>query len=187
MIKFIIRRVLNVYMPLAVTHILVPLVLADIYRDHFAKKKFPLHYVLIAGLAGLLPDIDVLFYWILNFFTNLGLGEIHRTFSHGLFFPLFFLLLYFLIGEFNFKFLKKYKLKLKYVFLFIAFGTFIHIVLDGLGGGLRPFYPISLYTIDRGLVPSGALGGMFFEGLDAILLVLWFIHEQLNHKISDYI
>ena len=41
-------------MPLAVTHILIPAILADIYRDHFAKKKFSLHYVYIAGLAGLL-------------------------------------------------------------------------------------------------------------------------------------
>ena len=52
-------------MPYAVTHVIFALVIADVIRDYVVrdKKKFPLHYVLIAGIAGLLPDIDILFDW----------------------------------------------------------------------------------------------------------------------------
>lgn len=175
-------------MPLAVTHILVPAILADIYRDHFRKKKFSLHYIFIIGLAGLLPDIDVLIFLITKMFKDVAISDFHRTFTHAIFFPLLFLILYFLTSNINFKFLKKYKLKLNYIFLGIAFGVFIHLVLDGfLSGGLRPFYPFSGYIFDLNLIPLDKFGGMFFEGLDAILLVLWLIHEEVNHKISDYI
>jgi len=49
-------------MPQAVTHILAPILLVSIFRDFCLRKKdkkhFSLHYVLIAGLGGILPDID---------------------------------------------------------------------------------------------------------------------------------
>ena len=99
-------------MPLAVTHILVPAVLADIYRDHFAKKIFSLHYIYVAGLAGLLPDIDILFFYIFNLFKDVAIRDFHRTYTHAIYFPLIFLILYFLIGNVNLKFLNKYKLNL---------------------------------------------------------------------------
>ena len=169
-------------MPLAVTHILIPLVLADIYRDHFAKKKFNLHYVVIAGIAGLLPDIDVAVFWIVNLFKDVGLNEIHRTFTHSLIFPLIFLFLAFLVSNYEFK-----RLKLRYVFFAIAFGALTHILLDGiLSGTLMPFYPFSLEPFGLNLI-GNKLSGTFFTGLDAILLVIWLIHEEINHKISDYI
>ena len=57
-------------MPQAVTHILVPIILLSIIRDKIVSKNkkahFPLHYVLIAGLAGGLPDIDILISLFLN-------------------------------------------------------------------------------------------------------------------------
>lgn len=175
-------------MPLAVTHILIPAILADIYRDHFAKKKFSLHYVYIAGLAGLLPDIDILFFYIFNLFRDFAINDFHRTYTHAIFFPLIFLILYFLTSNINFKFLKKNKLKLNYVFLAIAFGTAMHLFLDGfLSGGLRPFYPFSDYIFNLNLIPVNRFGGTFFEGLDAILLVLWLLHEEIKHKISDFL
>ena len=39
-------------MPYAVAHVILTIVIADIYRDYFAKKKFPMIYVFIAGIAG---------------------------------------------------------------------------------------------------------------------------------------
>lgn len=175
-------------MPLAVTHILTPLVLADIYRDHFAKKRFSLHYILIVGLAGLLPDIDVVVFWIIKIFKDVSIVDVHRTFTHSLFFPLLFFILFLSTKGVKIKFLSKNKLKLNYVFLAIAFGVFMHLVLDGfLSGGLKPFYPVSDYLFDYALISIDKFGSMFFAGLDAILLVLWLIHEELNHKISDYI
>ena len=181
-------RVFKSYMPLAVTHILVPAILADIYRDHFSKKKFSLHYIYISGLVGLLPDIDILFFYVFNLFRDFAISDFHRTYTHAIFFPLIFLILYFLTGNINPKFLRKYKLKLNYIFLAITFGTVLHLALDGfLSGGLRPFFPFSEYVFDLNLIPMDRFSGTFFQGLDAILLVIWLLHEEIKHKISDFI
>jgi len=55
-------------MPQAVTHILVPILLVAIFRDFYLKKKskrhFPLHYVFLAGIGGILLDIDIIFFWL---------------------------------------------------------------------------------------------------------------------------
>jgi len=101
-------------MPFAVTHVLVAIIVADVIRDYTVKnsRKFPLHYVLIAGIAGLLPDIDVPIWWILNNF-GYTLAEVHRTFSHTLFIPLIFLALALFTKGIKNKFLGKHKLKLK--------------------------------------------------------------------------
>ena len=170
-------------MPYAATHILIPLILADIYRDYFSKVKFNLHYVLIAGLSGLLPDIDVVIFWIMNLFRDTALSEVHRTFTHTLFFPLIFFILFFVVKDVSFK-----KLRLNYIFLAIGFGISIHLILDGLlSDGIRPFYPLSNYVLDLSLIPLNWFKGTFFTGLDAILLVIWLVHEEWNHRISDYI
>ncbi len=175
-------------MPLAVTHVLIPIILADIYRDYISKTKINLHYIFIAGIAGLLPDIDVVIFWFTSLFRDISLSEIHRTFTHTLFFPLVFLILFFLSRNVNFEFLKKYRLRLDYVLLAIVFGIIIHLILDGiLSGKIMPFYPFSFYTIGLDLIPGEKFGGTFFTGIDAILLVIWLIHEEINHKISDYI
>ena len=175
-------------MPQAVTHIIIPLILADIYRDYFARNKFNIRYVLIAGLAGLLPDIDVLFAWIFKSFLNVTISEIHRTITHSLLFPLLFLVLFLFARNYNPKFLKRQKLKLNYLFLAIAFGTLIHITLDfTFSGSVYILYPLSDLIIGLNLISLGYFEGTFFAGLDAIILVIWLIHEELKHRISDYI
>lgn len=172
-------------MPLAVTHILVPLVLADIYRDYISKKKFNIRYVLVAGLAGLLPDIDILIGWILNLFKYFDLSQLHRTFTHTLFFPLAFLILFLLTKNYHPGFIKKQKLKLNYIFLAVAFGILIHILLDALSSG--PVYILPAIRFGFNLIPLDSFQGTFFAGLDAIIIVIWLIHEELKHRISDYI
>lgn len=175
-------------MPQAVTHIILPLVLTDIYRDYIIKKKFNLRYVLIAGLSGLLPDIDILIAWILRLFSNVGVSDLHRTITHTIWFPLFFLILFLLTKNYNPKFIKKQKLKLNYIFLAVSFGTLTHILLDlSFAGSVLIFYPFSEFAIGLNLIPLGYFQGTFFQGLDAILITLWLIHEELKHKISDYI
>jgi hypothetical protein len=158
-------------MPQAVTHILIPLVLSDIYRDYIANNKFNVRYVFAAGIAGLLPDVDILAGWFLNLFSYIPISDLHREFTHSLYFPLIFLALFFLTKNYNPKYLKRQKLKLNYVFLAIAFGSFIHLLLDG----------------GTSLLPLAYFQGTFFQGLDAILLVLWLAHEEYKHRISDYI
>ena len=172
-------------MPQAVTHIIIPLVLADIYRDYFAKKKFIIRYVLIVGLAGLLPDIDILIGWIINLFGYFDISQLHRTFTHNLFFPLIFLILFLFTKNYHQKFLKKQKLKLNYIFLAIAFGILIHILLDAIFSGPIQIFPDVFFGFN--LIPLESFQGTFFAGLDAIIIVIWLIHEELKHKISDYI
>ncbi|MBU2634111.1 MAG: metal-dependent hydrolase [Nanoarchaeota archaeon] len=170
-------------MPYAVTHVLIAIIIADIIRDYFLKKKFSLIYILIAGIAGLLPDIDIPIYWIINSFTNIP--DIHRAFTHTIFLPLI------LFGlAFIFKNKKLFKLDLKLTFLMLSLGTFIHLLLDfTLAGYIVLFYPVSYTIYGLNLVqylPS-IIQETFFPSLDAVLLILWLIHEEVKHKISDFI
>lgn len=165
-------------MPHAATHILVALIVADFIKDHIMKdrKKFPLHYVLVAGIAGLLPDIDVIVFWFLQIFS-FSLNEIHRTFSHTIFFPLAFLALAYIFTNYH---------KRRLFFLMVALGSFIHLILDfTIMGVIRPIYPLSSFAIGLELF-KGVWAGTLIPGIDAILLVLWLVHEEKQHKISDF-
>lgn len=180
-------------MPYAVTHILVPLFLAALFRDWYLNKKtrrkFSLHYVFIAGLAGALPDIDVAVFWVLHFF-GFTIHEVHRTLTHSLLFPCIFLLLAALCIPIRSKLIGKHHLKLSIIFLMIGFGTLIHIVLDALfAGTISPFYPFSSVALGLNLVAllPEPLSGMALQCLDAALLILWLIYLEWKHKISDVI
>lgn len=170
-------------MPHAVTHVLIAIIIADIIRDYIVKKKFSLFYILIAGIAGLLSDIDTPLYWLLSLFTNVP--EIHRTFTHTIFLPLIFFGLAFI-----FKNKKLFKLNLKLVFLMISLGTFIHLLLDAtLAGYIIPLYPFSYIIIGINLVQyiPLAIQKSFLPAVDAVLLILWLTHEQIKHRIKDFI
>jgi len=177
-------------MPQAVTHILVALILVELFRDYFIKdkKKFPLHYVLIAGIAGLLPDIDIIAYWLLYFF-GFSLDEVHRTFTHTLFFPLLFLVLALITTKVKAGITSKHHLKLNIVFIMIAIGSFIHLILDSIfAGTIMPFYPFSYSSFGLNLVSllPETLANLAMPSLDAAILVLWLIHEEYKHKISRF-
>ena len=105
-------------MPQAVLHILAPLVIMSLFKDIYEGKKkkrfFSLHYVLIAGLAGLLPDLDIVVFWVLHFF-GFTLDVIHRTFTHNIFIPLAFLLMFFIFQNVRMKELGRHKLKLNVI------------------------------------------------------------------------
>lgn len=178
-------------MPQAAAHILIPLILMSIIRDYYIKrgKKFPLHYVLIAGIAGAIPDLDVAAFWILNFF-NFTWEEVHRTWAHTIFVPLIFLVL--ALATMKFKSLKvgKHKLRWAIIFLMIAFGTFSHLVLDAIFcGSIRPFYPFLIFSIGFnlfGYLPM-ELATVAAPSLDGGLIILWLIYLEMKHKISDFI
>ena len=169
-------------MPLAVTHVLLSIIIVDLYRDYVAKHKkyFTLHTVFIAGFAGLLPDIDIPLNWILNIF---GASVLHRTITHT---PLFGLI--FLIPAFIFLYYKKHKIA---VYFFVTtFGVLFHILLDflftGDGSGIMFLYPFSIEMFDLNLLSSLAKP-QIAAGVDAIILLLWLWHEEIRHKISDFI
>ncbi|MDD4878240.1 MAG: metal-dependent hydrolase [Candidatus Nanoarchaeia archaeon] len=167
-------------MPNPATHILVPLILADLYRDYIAKKKFPLFYVLVAGIAGLLPDIDIAIWRIIGFFREVSVSSVHRQFTHTIFIPLLFLMAALLMRK---------NRKAKLLFGMASFGIFTHLVLDAIfSGSIMPFYPFSELSFGLNLALfTGMQPQMLFAVFDGILLGGWLIHEYVKHMIKDFI
>ena len=116
-------------MPYVVTHFLVPAIIISILREFYLKKRgFPLHYVLIAGLGGVLMDLDYLLFYVFSF---LGMNfPSHRIFFHNLSFILIFLIIGFSFMKVKFNLLGKHKLKLSTIFFIISFACLIHLFLD---------------------------------------------------------
>ncbi|MBU0959402.1 MAG: hypothetical protein KKB31_05650 [Nanoarchaeota archaeon] len=172
-------------MPQAIAHILFPLLLISFIRDFYLKKekkrKFSLHYALIAGLAGIILDIDVIL-------TSL------QKYTHTLIIPLIFLFSFFIFRRADVKAricnLGRHKLKLHIIFLMLSIGTFSHILLDALF--YYPdyiFYPFleigfGLNFIDYLHFSSPAV---IMAVLDGFLFVVWVSYLELKHKISDFI
>src|SRR3989344_1751787 len=182
-------------MPQAVTHILVPILLVAIFRDFYLKKKskrhFPLHYVFLAGIGGILLDIDIIFFWLIGKLDSETFTQIHRTFTHTLYVPIIFLILFFLFKNIKIPELGRHKLKLSIIMLMFSLGSLIHIILDATLSqeGVRVFYPLSSYIVNPNLVSflPPDLVGVFFATLDGVLLVLWLAYLEYKHKISDFI
>lgn len=168
-------------MPFAVTHVLLTIIFVDLYRDYIAKYKkyFTLHTVFIAGIAGLLPDIDIPLNWFLGFFSS---GLAHGTITHTPLFGLIFLIPGLILWH-------KKNHKAAMYFFVICFGILLHISLDFLfrtdAYGIIFFYPFSNATYGLNLLKN--FSPIFFAGIDAIILLLWLWHEEVKHKISDFI
>lgn len=172
-------------MPLAVTHVLVPIIILDLFRDHVLKdtKAITNRFVLLAGIAGLLPDMDFPIFSILEAMGVQIAGNVgHRLFLHNIWIPLSFLG-FFAIAHFLFK-----KENFGKVFLILAFGFSMHLILDSLIiGTIMPFFPLSTVEVGLGLanlLPFNDITTMV--SLDALLLLFWLWHEELEHKIKDY-
>lgn len=174
-------------MPYAVAHVILTIVTADIYRDYIAKKKFPMIYVFVAGIAGLMPDLDIPAGWVFNFIFGTHYN-FHRIYTHSLSYAIgfFFIAMLFLASS-----REKYKIFRWNVpkraffmfFLAIAFGWFMHIGLDCAlaADGYLNLIP----SVPLKFCPS-PFSNQALVGFDAIILVLWLIHEQWKHKIRDY-
>jgi len=109
---------------------------------------------------------------------------------HNIFVPLIFLLFAWLSVKLKNKQLGKHHLKIHIIFLMIALGSFIHLILDSvLAGVIFPFYPFNDFSIGLNLyslLPE-KIQDIFFPILDACLLVLWLVYIEVKHKISDFI
>jgi hypothetical protein len=190
-------------MPYAVTHVLVAIIIAELIRDYLVKdkRKFPLHYVLIAGIAGLLPDIDILFYLLVGIspiaaINELSVTSFHPSFTHSLLWIPILLIFAFLFLWFErkkFKEIKKiekkvvrHHLRISGILFMIALGWATHLLLDGvLSGYVRILFLSQPFGLN--LIPPTRLGNVIAAGIDAMLLVLWLIHEELRHRISRFI
>lgn len=184
-------------MPYAVTHILFPIILLALFRDYYIKKRdrknFPLHYVLLAGIGGALPDIDIPISFALNIF-GVESWQIHKTFTHSLLFPGIFVLGFVLLNRASPSAricnITRHKLKLSLISLMLGIGALTHILLDSLFSELAYFYyPFSNKAFGTNLLAflqpelqDGAL-----KLLDGILLLAWIVYLELKHRISDFI
>ena len=165
-------------MPFAVTHILTSLFSTDFYRKKILKRKdFPLWLVLVGGIAGLLPDIDYVVYWILKVFIDLQPAEIHGLYTHTFFIPLIILCVALI--------LRKHKTTF-HTLIIIAMGYTTHLILDGIFEQAKPLlYPLSSVKLGLGLIPEAQMVSVFIS-LDAVLLVLWLLYEWRTKKILDF-
>lgn len=174
-------------MPFAVTHVLIPIILVDLIRDHLFKKHrrmLPNKYIFLAGMAGLLPDIDILVGWFLHLLYGLNVEIIHRLFTHT-FVPS---LILFSIGLFAYK--KSKKRHYWKIFTMVGTGLFIHVFLDMFMGDVLPIYPLFPFIstpVMLGILPKTVDVSVTLASIDAILLILWLIHEEIEHKISNFL
>ena len=172
-------------MPLAVTHVIVTIVLVDLYRHYIAKNSFSRVYVLIAGIAGLLPDADIPLSWLLSL-ISLKSVWIHRIYTHGIIWAILFGLIALIVYKLNKKkYFKFTKNQVSLFLLMIAVGWFMHIILDCTFSGSETLSFIPFYY-NFNFCPKWLSQGAI-AGIDAIILLLWLIHEEVKHKIKDYI
>ena len=178
-------------MPHAIFHIVFAMLIAEFIREYVVKdkKKFSMHYVFIAGIAGALPDIDILAYWGLYFF-GFSLEQVHRTFTHTLFVPLVFFILALFTWKFKNKNLGRHHLKLHNIFLMIALGLFIHLVLDFVvSGTISPFFPLLKFSIGLNLASllPFPIQQLIEPSLDAAIFIFWLFWLEYKHKLSNFI
>jgi membrane-bound metal-dependent hydrolase YbcI (DUF457 family) len=196
-------------MPLAVTHILVPIIGLELLKEYSsrASKFFHRKYTFLVGIAGLMPDMDLHLVRLVEYLgkplpdTDLG----HRILFHNLWVPigflLFFMLFYYVMPRYmkakskTGKAAKKRNARLKgfgKVFLVLCIGWTVHITLDAvLTGYVMPFYPLNDYLADYNLVgkleaATGISMLTYLVSLDAALLFFWLWHEEAHHYIKDY-
>ena len=173
-------------MPQAVTHVLLTIILVGFYRDYVTKHKhyFSLYTVLIAGFAGLFPDIDVPLNWIFKVYGYIFPLWQHGGITHTPTFALIFLVPGLL-------FLKKGKHKMAMYFFVMSFGISFHLFLDWLLGGgghsgIMFLWPFSHTGWRIGLLTKAGLDSVP-QALDAIILLSWLFYIEKKHKISDFV
>lgn len=159
-------------MALAVTHVLSAILILDLFRHYvFGLNKFPRYLLVVGGIAGLLPDIDIPLGWIIG-------KSIHGEFTHSLIIVLILLL----IGIVSHYQKEVARAKLFYV---VAAGWFIHIILDCAFNSYSTFlWPLMVNT--KPFCPAPILGNHYGAAIDAVILVVWLVHEEVHKKIKDY-
>ncbi|HZX44248.1 MAG TPA: metal-dependent hydrolase [Candidatus Nanoarchaeia archaeon] len=168
-------------MPFAVTHVILTIVALDIIRDYIIKdrKTFPLHYLFIGGVAGLLPDIDIPLFWLLDA-LGISVSWFHRTFTHSLLFAFAFMLVTVTL------FLYSKKRKHWLLAAVATFGVSFHLLLDGLlGGYIMLFYPFSTIGFGIDLAQYITMPAIW-QGIDALILLVWLWDLDRRHNLRDY-
>lgn len=169
-------------MPAAVVHFIVSMLLVRFFAKKLLKINDKSHLRQISflgGIAGLLPDTDML---IVHAVKILGFSPgyaIHRTITHSLILPLVLLLMALLFYR------KKW---VSIVLLIMALGSTVHITLDFItSNNLMLFYPFSESMSGVGLVPINDYGGKVLLSLDAAVFLLWIGWLFYKNKLTDFV
>ncbi|MBI2665990.1 metal-dependent hydrolase [Candidatus Woesearchaeota archaeon] len=165
-------------MAYAVMHILAVIIFLDLLRHYvFKKNKFPRYLVVLGGIAGLAPDIDIPLGGLLHLITGKEILS-HGTLTHSFLLALAF----FAVGIFLHS-------KKNYVWSrisnVIGVGIFFHILLDCFyGSGMEKFF---LWPFTK-ILSACNLWDLYPYGnhIDAVLLVLWLVHEEVHQKVKDW-
>ncbi len=169
-------------MPYTTTHVLIAIILIELFREYFFKdnKKFPRYYILIAAIAGIMPDLEYIFM----------LPNFHRGFFHSLFMPLILLVIGFFILKFDIKnnWIRKRHMKLSFIFFIFAAGSLLHIFLDVIiRDGSSLLYPFSDFVLGFNLISYIPLSqDLTLIIIDTLLLFFWIIWMEFKLKIYDY-
>ena len=164
-------------MAFAVMHVLGAIIILEIVRHYIiGPKKFPKYLVVIGGIAGLLPDIDIPLGWVYFWVSGVHV-DLHATsISHSLIWVVLFVslgLLFRCIAD------KRWS----YIAYVIAAGWAIHIGFDWFYGEYKLiFWP---FATSQSFFPTWEIW-RYSESIDAILLVLWLVHEEIHKRIKDY-
>jgi membrane-bound metal-dependent hydrolase YbcI (DUF457 family) len=154
------------------------------------NKKFPRYYILAVAIGGIIPDLDIGAYYVLSFF-DFTFWQVHRTILHTIFIPLIFLIIgsiFYYSGYKNKKFGEKH-IRISTIFFILAFGSFIHLVLDFISSWtIMPFYPFSTFATGLNLIRifPESWKDLIFPTLDGVLLLLWICWMEFKLKISKY-
>ncbi len=123
-------------MGFAFSHLITAWLIGKIYE--FSSKKKISHYAWVFLLFGaVLPDADFILDWTLN-------SELHRTFTHSLFFVITAPLLLYIILKItrNIKKIKLEKLNPKELSIALSIGILSHLLLDMIASaGVPLFWP----------------------------------------------
>ena len=161
-------------MALPAAHIIAPMLIVQTYRRYIAKENFSFFYTFLAGVAGALPDIDVVIGFLINTVNHTHLNY-HRGITHSFLFTAIFLLLCILFSLTAYihqnKILKKRAHLCAAFFLVIGFGTLTHISLDCLAGNTALLLPFQRTSVCPSLLLNITYAGI----LDGILVLTWFL------------
>lgn len=169
-------------MPAAVVHFIVSMLLVRIFAKKLLKINDKIHLRQISflgGIAGLLPDTDML---IVHAVKILGFSPgyaIHRTITHSLILPLVLLFVALLFYR---------KRWVSIVLLIMALGSTIHITLDFISSSnLMLFYPLFNMISGLGIIPINDYGNKIILSIDAIVFLLWISWLFYKNKLTDFV
>ncbi len=169
-------------MPYAVTHILSTIFLVDLFRHHI--KEFPRKFLILVAFFALVPDLDIVFGSIYNLFNGSTIRDaisnstiFHGMIAHAILFPLILCAVAVLLYYLN-------KPTATLVVGLLAFSWFWHIFLDFIIHGES--YPLIFWPFYNGVIFKGLLPLEGLAPLDAIVFLMWIIHEEYVHKIKSY-